>query len=101
MISRDQLMDDPLKKSKTLIVCSLSFYEIFNKFLQKRTPGVTLKDLDFLENKTKLLVKFEEYEEFMNIVRSDAKFFEENNIIDYSMLVGIHNNSSALAEYSE
>lgn len=51
---------------------------------------MTLKDLDFLEKKQQLSVRGELYEEFMSVVRKDAQFFEENNIIDYSMLVGIH-----------
>ncbi|KAL4446054.1 hypothetical protein ABPG74_011046 [Tetrahymena malaccensis] len=65
----------------------------YGRTTKVRTQGVTMKDLDFLEKKTKIQAKFDEYEEFMNVVKKDAKFFEENNIIDYSMLVGIHNNS--------
>lgn len=70
--------------------CPSSNPIIVLSFILKRIPGVTLKDLDFLENKTKIQAKFEEYEEFMSVVKKDAKFFEDNNIIDYSMLVGIH-----------
>lgn len=55
-----------------------------------RQPGVTLKDLDFLEKAQLLSVRCDRYEEFMNVVRKDALFFEENNLIDYSMLVGVH-----------
>ncbi|KAL4492363.1 hypothetical protein ABPG72_005498 [Tetrahymena utriculariae] len=65
----------------------------YGRTTKVRTQGVTMKDLDFLEKKTKIQAKFDEYEEFMNVVKKDAKFFEENNIIDYSMLVGVHNNS--------
>jgi len=59
-------------------------------FSSTRTQGVTQKDLDFIENKTKLLATYDEYSEVMSIIKKDAKFFEENNIIDYSLLVGIH-----------
>lgn len=31
-----------------------------------------MKDLDFLERKTKLQTRYEEYELFMNVVRKDA-----------------------------
>lgn len=59
-------------------------------FILIRTQGVTQKDLDFIENKTKLLATYDEYSELMSVIKKDAKFFEENNIIDYSLLVGIH-----------
>ena len=29
----------------------------------------------------------------MNMINIDATFFENNNIIDYSLLVGIHDNT--------
>lgn len=53
-----------------------------------------MKDLDFLESKMKLQVKYEQYDEFISVVKKDAKFFEDNNIIDYSLLVGVHHKNN-------
>ncbi|EGR32427.1 phosphatidylinositol-4-phosphate 5-kinase family protein, putative, partial [Ichthyophthirius multifiliis] len=55
-----------------------------------KSKGITFKDLDFINKSRKLNVKNNQYVEFMNIIKKDAQFFEENNIIDYSLLVGIH-----------
>lgn len=55
--------------------------------------SVALKDLDFLQKKDIFKVGHENREKIVNILRQDAQFFADNNIIDYSLLVGIHNRS--------
>ena len=54
---------------------------------------VALKDVDFLNKKEVFKVGYENKQRIMNILRQDAQFFADNNIIDYSLLVGIHNRS--------
>ncbi len=54
---------------------------------------VALKDLDFLNKKEVFKVGHENRERLVKILRRDAQFFAENNIIDYSLLVGVHNRS--------
>jgi 1-phosphatidylinositol-4-phosphate 5-kinase len=68
--------------------------------------NMALKDLDFLEDKIKIKlskVKFffsnildsEEKRMFTDQIHKDCLFFEQNEIIDYSLLVGIHKLSSS------
>lgn len=54
---------------------------------------MALKDLDFLQKKDVFKVGHENKEKIVKILRQDAQFFADNNIIDYSLLVGIHNRS--------
>lgn len=54
---------------------------------------IALKDVDFLSKKEVFKVGPENKQRIMEILRLDAQFFAENNIIDYSLLVGIHNMS--------
>ena len=54
---------------------------------------VSLKDLDFLNKKDVFKVGHENRTRILEILRQDAQFFAENNIIDYSLLVGVHNRS--------
>ena len=55
--------------------------------------NVALKDLDFLNKKEVFKVGHENKQRILNILRMDAQFFAENKIIDYSLLIGIHNRS--------
>lgn len=59
----------------------------------KADRNVALKDLDFLNKKDSFKVGHDNKQRIMQILRQDAQFFAENNIIDYSLLVGIHNRS--------
>ncbi|EGR34874.1 phosphatidylinositol-4-phosphate 5-kinase, putative [Ichthyophthirius multifiliis] len=72
-------------KMQIIILFFLSLY--VSIFLSK---DITLKDLDFIENKQKILINYEKYIQFMDIIQKDAEFFAQNNIMDYSLLVGIH-----------
>jgi len=55
-----------------------------------RNPSVAKKDLNFLMNKEKIMLPPEMTNNFLDIIEKDTKFFEENHIIDYSLLMGIH-----------
>lgn len=48
-----------------------------------------LKDLD-LEDQKKFLTIGEKKDKFMQQMKNDTEFLKKNNIIDYSLLVGIH-----------
>ena len=54
---------------------------------------MALKDLDFLNKKDIFKVGHENKQRIIEILRMDSQFFAQNNIIDYSLLVGIHNRS--------
>jgi 1-phosphatidylinositol-4-phosphate 5-kinase len=58
---------------------------------KKVDPTVALKDLDFIDNRVKFRVGEANRKRLMEIIRKDLKFFSDNNIIDYSLLVGISN----------
>lgn len=63
----------------------------------KRGDGVH-KDLDFVEEGRKLRVGSETKENIMDQLRRDATFLAKMNIMDYSMLLGVHLCSSAEPE---
>ncbi len=48
-----------------------------------------LKDLD-MDYQNKFLIVGEKKEKIVNQLKSDTEFLRKNNIIDYSLLVGIH-----------
>ena len=52
-----------------------------------------LKDQDFLDKKEKFKVGSFHQKKLIEIIKKDAAFFGDNGIIDYSLLVGIHNRS--------
>ena len=54
---------------------------------------ISLKDNDFLDKKEVFKVGHENRQKILEILRQDAQFFADNNIIDYSLLVGVHNKS--------
>lgn len=80
--------------------CRIDFrYDLKGSTLGRQTliPGhqvtdrtIALKDLDFLNEKKKFLVGRAHKNELMRILRKDAEFFAEQEIIDYSLLVGVH-----------
>jgi len=59
--------------------------------MRKRDSSVARKDLNILQDKEKIVLSRDIADIFSSILDKDAKFFEENSIIDYSLLVGIHN----------
>lgn len=68
-------------------------YDIKGSLYKRTCPSEDLnlprKDLDFLAAKEKLHISSYERDELLETVRNDSLFFRENNIIDYSLLIGI------------
>jgi|688.fasta_scaffold492704_2 1-phosphatidylinositol-4-phosphate 5-kinase len=54
---------------------------------------IALKDCDFLDKHDSIKVGKESRERILDITKKDSDFFRDNNIIDYSMLIGVTNRS--------
>ena len=52
-----------------------------------------MKDLDLIDRKETFKVGPTMKQRILDVLKMDADFFAENSIIDYSLLVGIHNRS--------
>lgn len=52
--------------------------------------GKAKKDINFLQEKLALKTTCEDYDKIADKICGDTKFFEKCGIIDYSLLVGIH-----------
>ncbi|EAR82478.2 phosphatidylinositol 4-phosphate 5-kinase (macronuclear) [Tetrahymena thermophila SB210] len=64
---------------------------LYKRYSDNPDPSVAKKDLNFLNQKMKVQVRPEQYHTFMEVVKKDCHFFEQNEVIDYSMLLGLHN----------
>ena len=53
-------------------------------------PTTALKDLDVLENDVFFVLSPEMKTQLMIQIKADCDFFQENSIIDYSLLIGVH-----------
>lgn len=53
-------------------------------------PDQTLKDVDFIQSNMKIKVGTENAAILLAQMQRDSAFLNENNIIDYSLLVGVH-----------
>jgi len=51
---------------------------------------IALKDLDFLNKKEKFKIGGKYKKKLMAIIKKDVEFFSGCGIIDYSMLIGVH-----------
>ena len=54
---------------------------------------IALKDLDFIEKQERIKVGPVNRDRILDIIKKDSVFFRQNNIIDYSLLVGVTNRS--------
>jgi Ca2+-binding EF-hand superfamily protein len=61
-------------------------------------PSVAKKDLNIIKTGDKLVLTKPFAEFFLSQITKDCKFFEANNIIDYSLLIGMHNLGSDVVE---
>ncbi|CAK85945.1 unnamed protein product (macronuclear) [Paramecium tetraurelia] len=65
----------------------------YGRYTIDNDPTVARKDLNFLEDKEKnmrLNINKNKSMLFFNQLEKDCKFFEDNDIIDYSLLLGLH-----------
>uniref|UniRef100_A0A7S3NTI8 PIPK domain-containing protein n=1 Tax=Euplotes crassus TaxID=5936 RepID=A0A7S3NTI8_EUPCR len=53
-------------------------------------PTIALKDNDIVDEENYFIIQEDMCEKFTKQVEADVQFFKENNIIDYSLLIGIH-----------
>ncbi len=72
----------------TINIGIYSFFFFFVQILRDRS--IALKDLDFLEDETKIRVHASQKEFILNQIKNDSEFLKTNNIIDYSLLIGLH-----------
>lgn len=63
---------------------------LYKREVRGNNPSIAKKDINFLEDNVKIQLSDENKGFLMKILRKDCEFFKENNIIDYSMLLGIH-----------
>ena len=52
--------------------------------------GAPKKDLDFRNENKRIMISCHDYDRIVTILNEDVNFLVENHIIDYSLLVGIH-----------
>lgn len=66
-------------------------------------PSIAKKDINALETHFNIEISNEISEKFLRQLESDCHFFEQNNIIDYSLLIGIHKKTvtNKLSAYTE
>lgn len=93
-ISKALLKEDILKRSNSFkITCIITHIS--------SDPSVAKKDLNIILSKEKILLPPDMANSFVDIVEKDSRFFEENGIIDYSLLMGVHFlNQSITISYS-
>ncbi|TGZ71677.1 hypothetical protein CRM22_002510 [Opisthorchis felineus] len=63
---------------------------IHRKYDLKAKPLPTLKDNDFLNEICKIYIGEEAKSKLLSRLESDVQFLQENNLMDYSLLIGIH-----------
>ncbi|CAH8524597.1 unnamed protein product [Schistosoma curassoni] len=74
---------------------------IHKKYDLKSKPLPTLKDADFLTDLCKMHIGEESKKKMLSTLECDIQFLQENNLIDYSLLIGVHNPEIALANSIE
>ena len=57
-------------------------------------PTIALKDNDIIDQEEYFVVNQQLEQKLKSQIKSDVQFFRDNNIIDYSLLVGIHDVAS-------
>ena len=53
-------------------------------------PSIALKDLDFMKAKEKFKIEGEIKRKLLDTLKKDTAFFARCEIIDYSLLIGVH-----------
>ncbi|RTG84412.1 1-phosphatidylinositol-5-phosphate 4-kinase [Schistosoma bovis] len=76
-------------------------YPVLVPSLKVSKPLPTLKDADFLTDLCKMHIGEESKKKMLSTLECDIQFLQENNLIDYSLLIGVHNPEIALANSIE
>ena len=63
---------------------------LHNRETHGNNSSIAKKDLNFIEDAVKLDLENYDKTFFLNTLKADTEFFMQNNIIDYSLLLGIH-----------
>jgi len=58
--------------------------------IEEGDPTIALKDLDFMRENDKFKLEGSLKKRMLETIKKDSDFFAKNDIIDYSLLVGIH-----------
>jgi len=73
----------------------------YGRFTPEDDPSIAKKDLDIIKRKDSILLSKFNAELFLGQIGRDCAFFEQNNIIDYSLLIGIHHNDGEKLDLTE
>jgi len=73
--------------------------EASDKEKQKKEP--TLKDMDFLNDGAKIKIGEEARGKLLETLTADVEFLTKNDIMDYSLLLGIHDTKRAVEDDRE
>jgi len=73
--------------------------EASDKEKQKKEP--TLKDMDFLNDRAKIKIGEEAKGKLLETLTADVEFLTKNDIMDYSLLLGIHDTKQAVEDERE
>ncbi|CAK70944.1 unnamed protein product (macronuclear) [Paramecium tetraurelia] len=57
---------------------------------QNLDPDVARKDLDFMANNEIISIDPKKQQELLEQIEKDSEFLSDNNLLDYSLLIGIH-----------
>jgi 1-phosphatidylinositol-4-phosphate 5-kinase len=60
------------------------------RITKSNDPSIAKKDLNIIQDKEHVCLPPETTELLLSILEKDSEFFRQNNIIDYSLLIGIH-----------
>jgi hypothetical protein len=61
--------------------------------------NVALKDQDFIDEERKIQITLAEKQRIFNQIKKDVHFFSLNNVIEYSLLIGVHQVRGAYEDY--
>lgn len=82
-----------------------SIYDLKGSTYKRRVettsdPSIPRKDQNFLEDGVQLHLKSAEYNHFCDMILTDSNFLRQNDLIDYSLLLGIHDQDKQLDQSS-
>ena len=55
-----------------------------------QNPHIARKDINFINDKMRLQLEDPQYTQLVSQLEADTRFFQENNLIDYSLLLGVY-----------